>query len=344
MQIAVFGDLHLGIKQDSTAWHEVALQWGDRFIQELQNRNIDTVVFLGDFFHNRSTVSVNTLYVASQFLEKFYKANIKMHMIIGNHDLYYQNNPTVSGVALFRRYPNITIYDKPTMVQMGSKKCWFVGWGYDQMQYEGDVLFTHAQINVFRYNAKQGECNDGLNSSQLINRFKLVYTGHFHLRQNKKWANGEVRYPGNPFQMDYSDENSEKGFEIYDTETGNIEFVPDYETPTFFRVKLSDLIKMDFSLIKKAIKNSYFKLIVDKNITLQDLGTLMKLIDDCQPRTSSHEWENGQKFNQNIEDGDFQPFETEQAIKSFVDKMKIPRKDDICNYIINLYRKVKEKR
>lgn len=98
MKFAVFGDLHLGIKQDSTAWHEVALEWGERFIAELQSRNIKTAVFLGDFFHNRITVSVNTLYVASQFLDMFHEAGIDLHMIIGNHDQYYLNDPEVSGV------------------------------------------------------------------------------------------------------------------------------------------------------------------------------------------------------------------------------------------------------
>lgn len=99
-----------------------------------------------------------------------------------------------------------------------------------------------------------------------------MYTGHFHLRQSKKYDNGEVRYPGNPFQMDYSDEFTEKGFEIYDTETGDVEFVADKLTPKFFRIKLSDLIKVDVNKIKRAIYNSYFKLIVDMNITLQDLA------------------------------------------------------------------------
>lgn len=131
MKLALFGDLHMGIKQDSPDWHEVAIQWGERFIEEMKNRSIDTVIFLGDFFHNRSTVSVNTLYAASNFLDLFYKNNINLHMILGNHDLYYLNDPTVSGVALFKRYPNIFIYSKPTHVKFGSKSCCFCGWGYN---------------------------------------------------------------------------------------------------------------------------------------------------------------------------------------------------------------------
>lgn len=341
MKFAVFGDLHLGIKQDSTSWHEVALQWGERFVKTLQERNIDQVVFLGDFFNNRSTVSVNTLYVAYQFLDLFYKANIKLHMILGNHDLYYHNDPEVSGVALFSRYPNVTIYSKPTEVTFGTKKCWFIGWGYDQMQYKGDILFTHAEINVFKYNAKQGECNGGLRVSELLQNFNLVYTGHFHLRQNKKWSAGEVRYPGNPFQMDYSDECCVKGFEIYDTETEQVEFVPDHETPRFYRVKLSQMIKTDIEELKENIRNSYFKLILDMNITFHDVDVIMQLINACRPKTSGFEWENGQKFSQNIEEGEFQSFEIEDAITEFINQMDIPRKDEVSAYLLKIYKQAK---
>lgn len=313
------------------------MEWGKRFVEELKRRDIDTVVFLGDFFHNRNTVSVNTLYVASEFLELFYKNDIKLHMILGNHDLYYLNDPTVSGVALFRRYPNVQIYSEPTMVQFGSKKCWFVGWGYDQLQYSGDVLFTHAEINVFRFNKKQSECNEGLRCSELLTKFKMVYSGHFHLRQNKKWDVGEVRYPGNPFQMDYSDEGSSNGFEIYDTETGEVEFVADEETPRFYRIKLSELIKRDIKEVQQEIRNTYFKLIIDMSITVQDLDILMGLINMCKPRSSTYEWENGAKFSQNVEDGDFECFELKDAIIDFINQMDISCKDEVSNYILKIY-------
>lgn len=68
--------------------------------------------------------------------------------------------------------------------------------------------------------------------------------------------------------MDYSDEGSSNGFEIYDTETGEVEFVADEETPRFYRIKLSGLIKRDIKEVQQEIRNTYFKLIIDMSITV----------------------------------------------------------------------------
>ena len=39
-------------------------------ILENKQNNINDIIFLGDFFHVRTNISVNTLYVASLFLDK----------------------------------------------------------------------------------------------------------------------------------------------------------------------------------------------------------------------------------------------------------------------------------
>ena len=38
MKLAVFTDLHLGIKQDDSSWHEVALNWCDSMANTLKER------------------------------------------------------------------------------------------------------------------------------------------------------------------------------------------------------------------------------------------------------------------------------------------------------------------
>ena len=69
-KVAIFSDLHLGIKQDSVVWHNIALKWCDWFVSELKKREISDIVFLGDFFHTRNTISANTLHIASEVLNK----------------------------------------------------------------------------------------------------------------------------------------------------------------------------------------------------------------------------------------------------------------------------------
>lgn len=79
MKAALFSDLHLGIKQDSPQWYDIAFQWCDWFKSKLEERNIKDIIFLGDFFHNRNTISVNTLNTAHLFLKKL--RNFNIHII-----------------------------------------------------------------------------------------------------------------------------------------------------------------------------------------------------------------------------------------------------------------------
>lgn len=110
---------------------------------------------------------------------------------------------------------------------------------------------------------------------------------------------------GNPFQMDYSDEGKKKGYEIYDTETEQIEFVENPTAPKFTRFKLSELVEFakrdgGFLTLDSLIKGSFCKLIVDRSITLADINELGAIITAAKPMSFSHEWENGQSFSQNI--------------------------------------------
>ena len=89
-KVAIFSDFHLGIKQDSAIWHEIALTWCDWFVSEVKKNDIDTVVFLGDFFHTRNSISANTLHVASKILDKlkdFKASNLKKYKI--NYEKLY---------------------------------------------------------------------------------------------------------------------------------------------------------------------------------------------------------------------------------------------------------------
>ena len=54
---------------------------------------------------------------------------------------------------LLSEFPNITVYDKPALVNFDDKRVLFNGWGYNPLEQEdADVLFTHIEINTFTVN------------------------------------------------------------------------------------------------------------------------------------------------------------------------------------------------
>lgn len=333
-QIAIFSDLHLGIKQDSTEWHTIALEWCDWFVEQLNARGIDTIYFLGDFFHNKFVISSTTLYTASIFLSKL--KDFQLHIIFGNHDLYYLNNPEVASVNIFAGYTNVHVYSKPVELNVDGKKIVFCGWGYNPLDYSGDLLLTHAEIDVFKYNNFL-QCQSDLKPSDLTKRFRHVISGHFHKQQYVKYDDGSViEYIGNPFQMDFSDERTDKVFGILNTDDLTLEYVKNPISPTFYRYRLSDLVKI--KQIKKfieSIRNSYLKVVIDKNITVPDSNELKRLLSACEPRDLKFEWLQAEDLS--VAEENIKGFKLVDVINEYLDNVEIEDKEEIKDYIIKLY-------
>lgn len=339
-KVAIFSDFHLGIKQDSAIWHNIALEWSKWFARKLKENNIKEAVFLGDFFHMRNTISANTLHVASEILDNL--KEFKLHFILGNHDLYYANEPTISPVNLFQNRNNIKVYQRPEIVQFGDKRALMCGWGYEPTNFDADVLFTHAEINMFRYNNEVAPCDNGFKPSNLLSHYDVVYSGHFHLRQKKEWNNKRIVYVGNTFPMDHTDSYLvQKGFDIFDFDTYESIFVENTISPRFYKIYLSELIsgKWSFEELNKNIVGNIFKLIIDKDITLNDNNILSGIISTLEPLDFVHEWENPKDFEQELSEVELKAFDMIDAIKKYVELLDIPNKNEVTDYMLELYQK-----
>ena len=86
-KVAIFSDLHLGVHSNSSEWHKYAIEWANWFREECRDKGIKDLIFCGDWHHNRSEISVNTLQVSADILDMFEEFNLIA--ITGNHDIYY---------------------------------------------------------------------------------------------------------------------------------------------------------------------------------------------------------------------------------------------------------------
>ena len=344
-KFAIFSDLHLGIKQDSVVWHNIALEWCDWFISENKKRGIKNIVFLGDFFHSRNTISTDTLHLASQILDKLSIFNL--YFILGNHDLHYANIPDVSPVNLFNGRNNIRVFSKPEILNICGKKVLFCGWGYDLSEYNADILFTHAEINTFKYNTEVEPCTGGYQPSGLLKNYKVIYSGHFHLRQEKRWGEKRVIYVGNTFSMDHSDTVFlDNGFDILDLDNLESEFVKNTISPRFYKTNLSYICDIEgdagFNTLINNIRNNFCKLVIDKDISHDNTMTLLNLFNRYNPKDLTVEYENNKLFIENNTVAVSEVFDMVDAIKKYIEQIDIPNKEIVEDYIINLYKKAQE--
>jgi len=283
-KVAIFSDLHLGVHGNSEDWHKIALDWANWISSDMKSNGIKDILFLGDFFDNRSEISVQTMHVASQILDILEQFNIIM--IVGNHDAFYKNRSDVHSLGLLNGYKNITVVDKNLTISEFGKQLLFVPWNNELSNGTFDYIFGHFEIQSFKMNNFK-VCDKGLEVMDfLASKTDTVFSGHFHRRDHKKYNEGIIHYVGNTFPMDFSDEGNIKGYYILDIENGKLEFVQNTLSPRYKRVILS-LIK---SYKESDVIGNIVKLIVDLDVDEKQLEKFKYYILKFNPYKLSVEY------------------------------------------------------
>jgi hypothetical protein len=279
MKIALITDQHLDGRKGSLAfWNFFQMFYDEVFFPTLEKEKVSTIIDLGDTFDNRKYIDFNTFNrVKENYFERLH--GYEVHMILGNHCIYYKNTNRVnSPELLLNQYSNIRIYASPEHIKLGSKKFLMLPW--INTENRGDILNLletsdadnvcgHLEINGFEITSGMKFDHGGLEASMFKN-FKRVWSGHFHHRSKK----GNIQYLGNPYQMFWNDYKDTRGFHIYDTETDKLKFVANpFEIfeKIFYNDKKEDYNKKDVS----CYKDKYIKIVVEEKWDYQMFETLI---------------------------------------------------------------------
>lgn len=297
-KVAIFSDLHLGIYGNSENWHTVALNWADWIVGELKQKKIKDIIFLGDFFHNRSEISVQTIHVASMILERF--KDFQMIMIVGNHDAYYKNRSDVHSLGLICGHENIHVVSENLILEEVEKRLLFVPWNGTLPDEKFDYIFGHFEIQNFRMNNYK-VCDHGLSAMDFLeNRTDTVFSGHFHHRTSKKYSEGNIHFVGNTFPMDFADVDNLKGYYILDLEDGDLEFYENTVSPKYKKIFISKLK----SYKDEDFKNNIVKLIVDMDATEKQVEKIQNYISKFKPFYLNTEYNTVSKIVDDVEELD----------------------------------------
>ena len=283
-KIALFSDLHIGVHRDSCSWHKVVLDFADWFVRVLEDRDIQDIVFCGDFFHTRHEIEQMSLMCGVDFLKKLSKYN--MLMLPGNHCSYFKNNSSIHSLAPFKEWDNITVYDEYTLLSHNNRKYAFCPWGTSSTEIEScDVAFGHFEIVNFKMNMVK-ICDHGESTDDLINTCKRVVTGHFHIRDHRNYDNDrEVLYLGSPFEMDFSDRDTLKGVTILDTETLDFEFIINDKTPRHYKLNISDFVnkKITSESLERDVRGNIICIVVDVDVSSKIVDAICTKINQYAP-------------------------------------------------------------
>ena len=337
-KVCCFSDLHLGVHQNASAWHEIAIDFGKWLKSNLKDRNIKDIIFCGDLLHYRDEIAVNTIQITSEFLNLLKDFNIIM--IPGNHDCYFKNNSSVHSLSILKGYKNITVLDKPTSEVFFGKTLTFAPWGTSVTEIpKSDIVFGHFEIATFKLNETK-ICEHGMTSENLLNCAPLIISGHFHTRQEREYSAGKIVYLGSPYHMDFGD-TGQRGFTILDIENNSLDFIPNEESPKHIKLPLSFIRGEHIDINSEIIKNNFIKIIVDEKYEPEEIETITKDYNIHKPSSLTIDYQYNAAVQKIVSEVDFASVDVADAIKEFISKLDIENKKDIIDYTLELYQKSK---
>ena len=275
MKIAFLGDAHWGARGNSDYFLQKQIDfYREVFFPYLIENDIKHVIQFGDLLEQRKFVNVRILYhLQREYLARFEEYGITQDIIIGNHDVVHNNTNKISAlveIADKKDFPNTNVLYDPTYKEFDGCRIDFIPWINRENKQEvmefieqstSDYLVGHLEINTFEM-VSGIECRDGI-TPEMFKNYKTTFSGHFHKQSKKRIKGSLIHYIGTPYEMNWGDYGDQKGFHIFDTETGETEFIKN-PTPIYYKVIYDDTAVDYDSFDESQFTNGIVKIIVDE--------------------------------------------------------------------------------
>lgn len=304
----VFTDIHWGLKNNSVRHNTDCENFIDWIVTTAKEEGCETCLFLGDWHNHRASVNLLTLNYSVRALEKLSNAFDATYFIPGNHDLYYRDKRDVHGVGWAKHIPNIIIVNDwftdgnvtiaPWMVQDDHKKL---------IKKRGQYMFGHFELPSFMMNAQVEMPDTGEVRLTDFQDFEAVFSGHFHIRQQKH----NIHYIGNAFPHNYSDAGDDRRGAMI-LEWGHKPVYKTWDQQPIYRVyKLSEVLNKTDELL---LPNLHCKVNIDIDITYEEASFIKEtFMGQYNLREMSLIPIKTQSFDQDLAPGDVK-FETVDQI------------------------------
>jgi DNA repair exonuclease SbcCD nuclease subunit len=225
MLVGIVGDIHLGISENKPEFVEYQKNCLLHAFSSFKELGIEHVIYLGDIFDKRQSISIKTLRMADELFDN----DFFQYFVVGNHDTAYKNSNELNSVDILLGKKNKVFVTDPEEVEIGSKKFLFVPWINKNNSEEStkiikkskaDYMMAHLDLVGFEMLRGIVSRNGHVSMSDLEN-FTHVISGHYHCCSEKK----NVTYLGNVCQMNWADYNESKHVGYINTEDDSLNLI-----------------------------------------------------------------------------------------------------------------------
>jgi len=287
-RIFLLSDLHFGVRANSIEWLENQESFFRNFYIPYLKKNVqdgDILFILGDWFDNRQLLDILVMNTSIDIVIDLAEI-LPLYFITGNHDIYKKYDTDINSIVAFRYIPNVTIYEKPTIISNGKSDILILPWIGNKEIEENYVrankceyVFTHTNIAGFKYD--NGKDIKSLYSADFLKfkQIKRLFSGHIHKRQEIK----NIIYIGSPYHTKRSDISNEKALYVFEPDNNTYSFIPNTYSPIFQKILLEDILELSLNDAIKILNNNYTDIIVpDKYIHLFNLTKFIDILKDCR--------------------------------------------------------------
>lgn len=243
---AVFTDIHFGKSQNSERHNQDCIDYIKWFIDQATAHECDNIIFMGDWFENRSSINIHTLNYSQKAVDMLNAVGVPVYMIVGNHDCYRKHSRDIHSLVPYKELSNFTVVDEITHLPELSNSVlvpYLFHHEYAQMReqhLDKATWFGHFEFQGFVVTGHSHKMPTGPNPSEFIG--PRIFSGHFHKRQTL----GNITYIGNTFPTTYGDAgDNERGCMIYDHESKTDTYLNWEDCPKFQKIMLSTLLASD---------------------------------------------------------------------------------------------------
>jgi len=270
---AAFTDIHWGAKANSDQHNEDCMRYIEWFCEKVKaDSSIDNIMFLGDWFENRSAINVSTLKYAYHGLERVAELGLPIYFIVGNHDLYHRHSRKVHSVVPYNEFDNVVIVDEP-MIRDEIHNGVLISPYLFHDEYPNlkeylnlETWWGHFEFRGFVVTGYNITMPTGPAAEDYIGP-KYIFSGHFHKRQ----AHEQVIYIGNTFPTNFGDvDDTGRGMMVYDHPTQEVTFHNWEQCPRYVKTTLSVLLESATNRKDILLPQARVKCVVDIPISFEE--------------------------------------------------------------------------
>lgn len=299
MAIALVGDTHFGrkaehptIKQCINDGQAAFFDWLET---DLRSRGVKTILFTGDIFDTRNTINVEALIKTIRLFKKKFAA-YECIIVLGNHDMYYENSYDICSTEVLDELKNVTVIrsgnsslDISQLDLIPNHNFYIVPWIIQDKLPEFTQFLTKIEANrdtniLFGHFEMMGVDMEGGNLSTFglsPNLFtasaKYILSGHYHGKSDQIIDGSMIRYLGSPYPLTFANSDSDHGYWLLNNDM-SMEFIKNDISPKFTTLFDTD----DLSALGD-LSNTFVRLYMNNSKTKEEIFNIRSIIESKKP-------------------------------------------------------------